>query len=130
MSTVLLLDDDRVFRKLVQVALQKRGHRVLEASKGAEAEELIAREMPDAVVVDGLLPDTTGLQWIEKQRQEGRGFLVLFVSSFWKGLREFEMVTKKLGAADQLRKPVSADALADKLEAALEKVRETGPRSG
>ena len=42
MRTILILDDDRVFRRLVVDALQKRGHRVLEAGRAMEADLLLS----------------------------------------------------------------------------------------
>ena len=62
MRTILILDDERVFRRLVVVdALQKRGHRVLEAGRAVEADLLLSSEQPDLPLIDGLLPDTTGV---------------------------------------------------------------------
>ena len=46
MRTILILDDDRVFRRLVVDALQKRGHRVLEAGRAVEADLLLSSEQP------------------------------------------------------------------------------------
>ena len=119
MSTILILDDDRVFRRLVVDALAKRGHRVLEAGRAAEADLQLIMEEPELLLVDGLLPDTTGAAWIEKQRREGRKTPVLFVTSFWKSMRDFEAVTKKLGRTQLLRKPVGANEVADKVDAML-----------
>ena len=79
MRTILILDDDRVFRRLVVDALQKRGHRVLEAGRAVEADLLLSSEQPDLLLVDGLLPDTTGVDWIKKLRRAGRATPVLFV---------------------------------------------------
>ncbi|GAC1536466.1 MAG: hypothetical protein NVS2B9_02260 [Myxococcales bacterium] len=123
MSTILILDDDRVFRRLVVDALEKRGHRVLQAGRAAEADALLESESPDLLVIDGLLPDTTGAEWLEKQRRAGRGAPVLFVTSFWKSMRDFEVVTRRLGATQLLRKPVVAAQVADRIEALLSEER-------
>lgn len=123
MGTILILDDDRVFRRLVVDALEKRGHRVLQAGRAAEADALLEAESPDLLLVDGLLPDMTGVQWLEKQRRAGRGTPVLFVTSFWKSMRDFEMVTQRLGATQLLRKPVVAAQVAERVEALLSEVQ-------
>ena len=119
MSTVLVLDDDIIFRRLVVVALEKRGHRVLAVGRAAEADLLLTKEMPDLLVVDGLLPDTTGVAWLEKQRRAGRTTPVLFVTSFWKSMRDLDTVTKKLGATELLGKPVEPASLADRVDVML-----------
>src|SRR5207248_6777949 len=63
MSTILVLDDDRIFRRLVVEALEQRGHRVLQAGRAAEADLLLEEEHADLLLVDGLLPDITAVQW-------------------------------------------------------------------
>lgn len=119
MRTILIVDDDRVFRRLVTDVLQKRGHRVLEAGRAAEADLLLSREEPDLLLVDGLLPDTTGVEWIKKVRRAGRATPVLFVTSFWKSMRDFELVTNTLGATQLLRKPALPDDIADRVDSTL-----------
>jgi HPt (histidine-containing phosphotransfer) domain-containing protein/ActR/RegA family two-component response regulator len=118
MSTILILDDDRIFRRQVAESLEQRGHRVLEAGRASDADRLLRGETPDLFLVDGLLPDTTGVKWLEKHRRAGRKTPVLFVSAFWKTLRDFDAVTKKLGT-ELLRKPIEPAVVADRVEAAL-----------
>jgi DNA-binding response OmpR family regulator len=119
MSTILVLDDDRIFRRLVVETLEQRGHRVLQAGRAADADRILEEEHADLLLVDGLLPDITGVQWIEKLRNEGRQTQVLLITSFWKSMRDFAIAARKLGAIEMVRKPVEADELADRVEAAL-----------
>ena len=119
MSTILVLDDDRIFRRLVVETLEQRGHRVLQAGRAADADRLLEEEHADLLLVDGLLPDITGVQWIEKLRSAGRQTQVLLSTSFWKSMRDFAVAARKLGAIEMVRKPVEADELADRVEAAL-----------
>ena len=119
MRTILILDDDRVFRRLLVDALQKRGHRVLEAGRAAEADLLLSSEQPDLLLVDGLLPDTTGVEWIKKLRGAGRATPVLFVTSFWKSMRDFEIVTRTLGATQLLRKTALPKEIAHRVDSLL-----------
>jgi DNA-binding response OmpR family regulator len=119
MSTVLILDDDQIFRRLVVHELEGRGHRVLQAGRAAEADLLVQREAPDLLLVDGLLPDATGLAWIEKRRRIGSATPALFVTSFWKRLKDFQAVSAGLGATWLVQKPVAPAAVADQVEALL-----------
>ena len=119
MSTILVLDDDRIFRRLIVETLEQRGHRVLQAGRAADADRILEEEHADLLLVDGLLPDITGVQWIEKLRNEGRQTQVLLITSFWKSMRDFAIAARKLGAIEMVRKPVEADELADRVEAAL-----------
>ncbi len=110
--TVLLLDDDAQFRALMVPALESRGLRVLEASKGRVARELLAHRQPDLVIVDGLLPDTNGVAWIEEARGAGFETPMLFVSAFFKDLSSYRKLTGELGVARVMHKPVQPESLA------------------
>lgn len=60
--TVLVVDDDDAIREITEVALELvAGWQVLTASGGAEALELAARHVPDAVLLDLMMPGMDGL---------------------------------------------------------------------
>jgi two-component system response regulator len=82
-QTVLLLDDDTQFRSSVTPALEAFGLRVLSATKGSIARALLQEEQPTLLIVDGLLPDTNGIVWIEELRHDGINIPIIFVSAFF-----------------------------------------------
>lgn len=113
--SVLLLDDDAAFRGLVRPALEARGLTVLEARKGRDALHLLATGDPSVLIVDGLLPDTTGLRWIEKIRQQGVTLPIVFVSAFYRDLDSYKRLKEQLACTDVLYKPLSPDELATRV---------------
>jgi PAS domain S-box-containing protein len=58
--TVLVIDDDRAATDLVQVILQNEGYSVLKAFDGREGVEVATRERPDLVILDLIMPETSG----------------------------------------------------------------------
>lgn len=64
--TILLLDDDERFRKLVVPRLKGKDIYVLEAGTGKQAFEIVEQNSVDALVVDGVLPDTDGIKWLRQ----------------------------------------------------------------
>lgn len=70
---VLVVDDDRVHRLVVRAALERMGHRVVEAGDGAEGMEAFGRETFDAVVLDVRMPDMDGDQVAVMMRARERG---------------------------------------------------------
>jgi PAS domain S-box-containing protein len=58
--TVLVIDDDRAATDLVQVILENEGYRVLKAFHGKDGVELAAREHPDLVILDLIMPEMSG----------------------------------------------------------------------
>lgn len=57
---VLVVDDDERSRKLLEIVLAIEGYRVLSAASGQEALAAIERHVPDAVVLDFLMPGMDG----------------------------------------------------------------------
>ncbi len=110
--TILLLDDDTQFRSSVTPALEAFGLRVLSATKGSIARALIEEEEPSLLVVDGLLPDTNGIAWIERLRGEGFRTPIIFVSAFYRDLTTFKHLTGNLGVLKVFHKPVAVDRFA------------------
>jgi PAS domain S-box-containing protein len=68
-DSVLLIDDDPVVRLLTVAALAERGWRVVEAGSGTEALELFARERPQVVVLDAIMPAPDGFETCERLRR-------------------------------------------------------------
>lgn len=110
--TVLLLDDDTQFRSSVTPALEAFGLRILNATKGSIARALLEEEEPSLLVVDGLLPDTNGIAWIEELRRDGFKTPIIFVSAFYRDLATFRHLTHDLDVVKVFHKPVAVDRFA------------------
>ena len=68
---VLIADDDRTILALLGDMLADLGHAVVAASNGAEAVEVAARERPDVLVLDFLMPKLSGLDALRIMRERG-----------------------------------------------------------
>ena len=108
-STVLLLDDDAQFRNSVTPALEALGLRVLNATKGSVAREMIDDAEPTLLIVDGLLPDINGIIWLEELRADNFRTPVIFVSAFYRDLATFRHLTQDLDVVKVFHKPVIMD---------------------
>lgn len=58
---ILIADDDRLVRVMLTDLLSEIGHAVVQAENGAEAVLLCAREAPDLLILDFLMPKLSGL---------------------------------------------------------------------
>ena len=117
--TILLLDDDTQFRTSVTPALEAFGLRVVSVTKGSIARALIEEEEPALLVVDGLLPDTNGIVWIERLRADGYTTPVVFVSAFYRDLTTFKHLTRDLDVIKVFHKPVAVDRFAREVASAV-----------
>src|SRR3954463_9998464 len=96
--TVLLIDDDACFREIVHSILSSLELRVVEAASGKQAEHIIETETPDLLIVDGELPDMSGVDWISELRRNDRhkDTPVIFAASRWPDLTSYNRLTDEL----------------------------------
>jgi class 3 adenylate cyclase len=122
-STVLVVDDDPVNRKLLEHSLRRDGHDVLTAEDGREALESIRLHNPDIVLLDVLMPGIDGFGVLERIKGEiaYRDVPVIMIS----GLEDFDSVVRciELGAEDYLPKPFDPVLLRARINAGLNKRR-------
>jgi CheY-like chemotaxis protein len=68
MSTILFVDDSAAFRVPVATVLRGEGHKVLCASNGVEALAAVREEVPDLILLDVLMPQMGGLEFLRHLR--------------------------------------------------------------
>ncbi len=112
---ILLLDDDVQFRALLGTVLRARNFRVLEAGSAKTATELMLDESPDLVIVDGLLPDVPGVEWIESLREHDTDTIIVFLSAFWRDLETFQRLTRELDVSLVAYKPIEPMVFAENI---------------
>ena len=120
--TVLVVDDDPVIMRLLEVNFEMEGYRVVTATDGAQALERIERERPDLVVCDIMMPVVNGLEVVERLRQSddavSRRLPVILLSA----KAQASEVQKGLdvGADDYITKPFDPLELIERVQALLE----------
>jgi class 3 adenylate cyclase len=122
-STILVVDDDAVNRRLLEHNLLADGHRVIAAKDGNEALERLQEEPPDVVLLDVLMPGLDGFGVLEHIRSDSalQDLPVIMIS----GLEDFASVIRciELGAEDYLPKPFDPVLLRARINAGLNKRR-------
>lgn len=68
-SKILLVDDQAMMLKLMSHSLEQEGYTIITAMTGVEAVQKIQSEQPDLVILDLLLPDTSGIDVTRRIRQ-------------------------------------------------------------
>jgi DNA-binding response OmpR family regulator len=63
-DTVMVVEDETAISAIVAAALEDEGYRVLTARDGQDALRMVQREPPDAIVLDLMLPNVDGWQFI------------------------------------------------------------------
>lgn len=116
-ASVLVIDDDPDVRGFVVATLEEQGYRVREASDGREGLAELARETPDLVVLDFIMPGLSGAEVASQILAERPDQPILFVS----GYSETDAVKRVAPQAPLLAKPFRADALDRAVRGALAK---------
>lgn len=109
-KTILAVDDDPAFLKLVETSLKAAGYEVITASDGDEAFKMAASSKPDLIVLDLLLPKMDGWRVCQKLKMDAalKPIPVILLS----GLIEKEYPKQEMEAADAfLGKPVEFEKL-------------------
>lgn len=117
MRKILVIDDDDQLIELVKLCLTiTSGWKVLPASSGQEAAEVLKVERPDAILLDFHMPTMDGLETLKLIRRtpENRGIPVLAYTGDTQALDRDNLPE---GITDVLIKPFNPDALAGRLEA-------------
>lgn len=115
-STILLVEDDGALRTLTARALRQSGFNVLTAGTGAEMWVTLRETAVNLVVLDIMLPGTSGFDLFRRLRRES-DVPIIFVSA--RGSEEDRVLGLELGADDYLAKPFSTRELAARVSAVL-----------
>ena len=113
---VLIVDDEPPIRKLLRMGLSTQGYRVLEASNGKMALDMIA-EKPDLIILDLGLPDVQGLDLLRTIRASNEQVPIVVLSSC--GDEAAKVQALDLGADDYVTKPFGTEELLARMRAAL-----------
>ncbi|MBI3361433.1 MAG: response regulator [Chloroflexi bacterium] len=118
MRRVLIVDDEIETVRMLALALELFGFEPMEALSGAEALRQIENRVPDAVVLDLMMPDMDGLQVIRRIRADPKSAALPIIVVTAMVDRDAEEGCRQAGAAHFLRKPVKIEDLASLLQSA------------
>ncbi len=112
-TKLLLVDDDGEFRASMGTALDHRGFEVTLADGGRGALRLLDETTFDIAILDLKMPDLGGLETLERIRRKGDQVPVMILTGH--GAVDDAMAGIDLGIIDFINKPVSPEALTDRI---------------
>jgi len=115
---VLLVDDDQELCALLKEWLSQDGFQITAVHDTASAQSyLLSEELPEAVILDVMLPDGNGLEFLRTLRTQHQDLPVLMLSA--RGEPTDRILGLELGADDYLAKPCDPRELTARLRAVL-----------
>ena len=115
-KTILVIDDKANVRTLVREYLSEQGFRVVTAENGQTALYAARQEKPDLILLDIMMPEMDGLEFIRTYRKESDKPIILLTAK----LEESDKVIGlELGADDYITKPFGMRELVARIHSVL-----------
>ena len=106
---ILIIDDEKSQRDILQGYLAKKGYKVFAAESGSQGIKIIIENLVDIVLSDYKMPEMTGLEILAKVSQINPEISFVIITAY--GTVENAVNAMHLGAYDYLSKPVNLDEL-------------------
>jgi len=118
-KTVLVVDDEMRLVSLVETYLTQSGYRVVTARNGVEALSIARRENPDLIILDIMMPEMDGYEFMRKYRAERDTPIILLTARVED---DEKVIGLELGADDYVTKPFRPRELMARVKAMLRRV--------
>ncbi len=124
---ILVVEDERPIREMIAFGLRRAGFEVREAADARAGRAEVANKLPDLLLVDWMLPDTSGLEFTRslKRDRETREVPVIMLTA--RAEEGDKVAGLEGGADDYITKPFSPRELLARINAVL---RRTAPAEG
>jgi two-component system response regulator PilR (NtrC family) len=120
MEKLLVVDDERSMRELLELVLKREGYAVHTAENGTRAIELIRQNVYDLIISDVKMPDINGIELLARVREISPETMVIMITAF--ATVDTARQAFKLGAEDLVIKDAGFDV--DELKVSVGKVLE------
>lgn len=118
-ETILVVEDEPAIRELIGFACESSGYTVLRAGSVQEASDLLSQNRVHLILLDWMLPDLSGLQWLDKLKHDERYAAVPVIMLTARGTESDKVAGLDAGADDYVVKPFSPRELIARIRAVL-----------
>ncbi|MBW1807148.1 MAG: sigma-54-dependent Fis family transcriptional regulator [Deltaproteobacteria bacterium] len=119
MSEILVVDDERSMREILEIMLSKEGYSVQTAKSAETALEVVAEQVPNLIITDLKMKGASGLDLLRQVKSRFPGIEVIVITAF--ATTETALEALKLGAYDYITKPFEVDEIKVVVHRALER---------
>ncbi len=123
-KTIMVVDDEMRLVSVVEAYLEQEGFRVVKASNGREALFVAREEKPDLIILDVMMPEMDGYEFMRIHRKEKETPIILLTA---KVEDDDRVIGLELGADDYITKPFRPRELIARVRAVLRRSGITQP---
>ena len=117
---ILIVDDDRTMRSLLNLAMEEEGYRVVEAENGEQCLSEFTHFQPDLILLDAVMPDIDGFTCCQKiRRLPGGDRLPILMITVLDDQESVEQAFRA-GATDYITKPIHWSVLSQRVRRLLD----------
>ena len=121
-AKILVVDDERDIIELVSYNLEKEGFKVISATDGEKALELVSSDKPEVIILDLMLPGIDGLDVCRELKKNDQTSSIPVIMLTAKGEESDIVIGLELGADDYITKPFSPRVLVARVKAVLRRI--------
>jgi two-component system phosphate regulon response regulator PhoB len=121
---ILIVDDEPAIRDMVAFALRKHGYEPVHAGDGGEAQGAIADRVPDLILLDWMLPGSSGLELARRWRRDALTREVPIIMLTARSEEDDRVGGLEAGVDDYVVKPFSTRELLARIRAVMRRTRE------
>jgi two-component system phosphate regulon response regulator PhoB len=123
---ILIVDDEQSIREMIQLALTMEGYQCQQAANARDAHAAILDDKPDLVLLDWMMPETSGLELLRRLRKDPVTALLPIIMLTAKTDEAQKIHGLNTGADDYVTKPFSPRELIARIKAVLRRGTESG----
>jgi DNA-binding response OmpR family regulator len=123
-KTIMVVDDEKRLVSLVESYLTQEGYRVVTAHNGKDALAVGRREKPDLIVLDVMMPEMDGYEFMRKHRADNNTPIILLTARVDD---DEKVIGLEIGADDYMTKPFRPRELVARVRAVLRRAGELEP---
>ena len=118
-GSILVVEDEPISERLITVNLERAGHRVTRAASVPEARVALRDILPDMILLDWILPDTTGVTFTRQLRNDTRTREIPIIMLTTCSEESDKVTGLEAGADDYITKPFSPRELIARVKAVM-----------
>ena len=125
-KNILVVDDEKRILSLLEAYLEQQGFLVTTATNGKEAIFIARHEKPDLIILDIMMPEMDGYEFMRQHRKERETPIILLTA---KVEEDDKVIGLELGADDYVTKPFSPRELTSRVRAVLRRTGQSLPQA-